>query len=86
MDLETIVQRFVDGEELSVGERKFLLLSLAADKEETARFRVSKAEKLLLVQEAKRSGFNLSEYLRNLTIRKIAIPLMTGDQDAPGNF
>ena len=86
MDLETIIQKFVDGEELSIGERKYLLLSLASDKTETARFRVSKAEKLLLVQEARRAGFNLSEYLRNLTIRKIAIPLMTGEPDAQENY
>ena len=86
MDLESIVQRFVDGEELSVRERKFLFLSLTADKTETARFRVSKAEKLLLMQEARRYGFNLSEYLRNLTIKQMANSLTSGDQDATGNF
>jgi hypothetical protein len=86
MDLETVVQKFVDGEELSISERKYLLLSLTSDKSETVRFRVSKAEKLLLVQEARRSGFNLSEYLRSLTIKQLVIPLMTGDQDTRGNF
>jgi len=86
MDLETIVRKFVDGEELSVAERKYLLLSLTSDKTETVRFRVSKAEKLLLVQEARRSGYNLSEYLRNLTIKKFSIPLMTDDQETRGNF
>jgi Mobilization protein NikA len=86
MDLESIIQRFVDGEKLSVGERKFLLLSLTAGKEEMTRFRVSKAEKMLLVYEAKRSGATLSDYLRNLTIGQIKNSLMNGDQDDPENF
>ena len=85
MNVENIIQRFVDGGELTLGERKFLLLSLTASKTEIARFRVSKAEKQLLVYKAEHAGISLSEYLRNLTIREMIVPLLNGNQDDSEN-
>jgi len=77
MDLEILVEKFVDGEKLSRSERKFLLLSLNTEKTEVARFRVSKAEKMLLRREAQRNGLSLSDYLRNLTVRQTAVSLLS---------
>jgi len=81
MNLEDIVQKFIEGQSLTLRERKFLILSLTTEKTDMARFRVSEAEKMLLKKAAARSGLNLSEYLRSLTIGQLIIPLMNGDQN-----
>ena len=81
MNLEDIVQKFIEGQSLTLRERKFLILSLTTEKTDMARFRVSEAEKMLLKKAAARSGLNLSEYLRSVTIGQLIIPLMNGDQN-----
>ena len=81
MNLEDIVQKFIEEQSLTPGERKFLILSLTTEKTDMARFRVSEAEKLLLKKAAARDGLNLSEYLRSLTIGQLIIPLINGDQN-----
>lgn len=72
MDLERIIEKYVDGQVLSPEESRFLTLALDADKEEVARFRVSKAEKLFIMLEAKKTGLSMSEYLRKITVKRVA--------------
>jgi hypothetical protein len=85
MELEGIIQRFIDGEDLSVGELKVLKLSLSAGKEERVHFRVSNAEKMFLMRKAKQAGLSLSEYLRILTIKQMINPLPNETGDDPEN-
>ena len=81
MNLESVVQKYVDGQALTPGERKILILSLNTEKTNVARFRVSEAEKLLLQKAAAQAGLNLSEYLRGVTVGKVIVPLMNGRQN-----
>lgn len=69
VDLEKIIRKYVTGQELTPEEHRFLVLALQADKDEVVRFRVSQAERLLILIEAEQAGLNISEYLRRLTIK-----------------
>lgn len=72
MDLEKIIQKYVTGQELTPEERRYLVLALQADKDEVVRFRVSQAEKLLILIAAEQAGLSMSEFLRQLTIRYLS--------------
>lgn len=80
MDLEQIVEKYLEGRYLSPQEHRFLALALDADKDEVARFRVSKAEKLLIKCEADKAGLSMSEYLRKITVKRFSI----GSDQGPG--
>ncbi|MCD4674319.1 MAG: hypothetical protein K8R77_16780 [Anaerolineaceae bacterium] len=85
MNLEFVIQKYVDGQDLTSGERRFLMLAMNADKVEVARFRISKAEKLLIKCEAEQEGLSFSEHLRNLTVKRKSLSPTNGNPDGTEN-